>query len=43
VIEASKTAEEAGSGVASLGTKMIDAPVVARAERILALAESYKE
>ncbi|NOY59713.1 MAG: HpcH/HpaI aldolase/citrate lyase family protein [Calditrichaeota bacterium] len=39
VIAAIEEAEKNGMGVATLGTKMIDAPVVARAKRILALAE----
>ena len=35
---AMKAAQEKGSGVVSLGTKMIDPPVVKRAERVLNLA-----
>ncbi len=35
---AMKAAQEKGSGVISLGTKMIDPPVVKRAERVLKLA-----
>ena len=38
IILAMKTAQEKGSGVVSLGTKMIDPPVVKRAERVLKLA-----
>lgn len=38
VIEAIRRAEAEGSGVASLNGKMVDAPVVNRAERILHLA-----
>ena len=40
VIEAIEEAEKSGSGVASLGTKMIDAPVVARAKKVLAMAKA---
>lgn len=40
VVAAIEEAEEKGMGVATLGTKMIDAPVVARAKRILALADA---
>ena len=40
VIEALKEAEARGSGVATLGTKMIDAPIVARARKILRLAKA---
>jgi len=40
VLTAIRQAEEEGMGVATLGTKMIDAPVVARAKRILALANA---
>ena len=36
---AMEEAERTGSGVISLGTKMIDPPVVARARRVLRLAE----
>lgn len=39
VIAAIKVSEAEGSGVASLEGKMIDAPIVARAERILLLAK----
>lgn len=38
VIKAIRKAEAEGSGVASLDGKMVDAPIVARAERILFLA-----
>jgi citrate lyase subunit beta/citryl-CoA lyase len=38
IILAMKAAQEKGSGVISLGTKMIDPPVVKRAERVLKLA-----
>lgn len=40
VIAALEEAEQRGSGVATLGTKMIDAPVVARARRTLQLAKA---
>ncbi len=39
VLEAIRQAEEEGMGVAALGTKMIDAPVVARARRISEFAK----
>ncbi|WP_425060423.1 Citrate lyase subunit beta [Sporomusa carbonis] len=39
VIKAIRKAEAEGSGVASLDGKMVDAPIVARAERILYLAQ----
>jgi citrate lyase subunit beta/citryl-CoA lyase len=39
VIEAIRKAESEGSGVASLHGKMVDAPIVARAESILKLAQ----
>ncbi|MBL7074796.1 citrate lyase acyl carrier protein [candidate division KSB1 bacterium] len=39
VLAALREAEEKGSGVASLGRKMIDAPVAARARRTLELAK----
>ena len=38
IILAMKAAREKGSGVISLGTKMIDPPVVKRAERVIKLA-----
>jgi len=40
VIAALEEAERRGAGVATLGTKMIDAPVVARAKRTLQLAKA---
>lgn len=39
VVRALRQAEKEGSGVASIGGKMVDAPVARRAERILRLAE----
>lgn len=42
IIEASAEAEKKGSGVAVLSGKMIDKPVVARAQRVLALANAAK-
>ncbi len=42
IVEAFNTAKEKGLGVISMGSKMIDAPVVKRAERILELAKSMK-
>lgn len=41
VVAALEEAKERGSGVASLGRKMIDAPVAERAKRILQLAKQY--
>lgn len=38
VVDAFKDAQRSGSGVVALGSKMIDAPVVRRAQRVLALA-----
>ena len=38
IVLAFKEAEEKGLGVVSLGTKMIDAPVVKRAQRTILLA-----
>ena len=38
VVSAARDAQKRGSGVAALGARMVDAPVVARAERILRLA-----
>jgi citrate lyase subunit beta/citryl-CoA lyase len=38
IIRAMNAAQKTGSGVVSLGTKMIDPPVVKRAERVLKLA-----
>lgn len=40
IIEAAKEAEKRGSGVVSLNGKMIDKPVIARAERVLMLAKA---
>ena len=42
VIEAIKTAEKNGSGVISLNGKMIDKPIVMRAERVMMLAKASK-
>ena len=42
ILEASAEAEARGSGVVSLNGKMIDKPVVIRAQRVLALAEDAK-
>jgi citrate lyase subunit beta/citryl-CoA lyase len=39
IVQAFKEAEEKGLGVVSLGSKMIDPPVVARARRTISLAE----
>ncbi len=41
IVAALEEAQARGSGVVSLGSKMIDAPVVLRAERTLALAKEY--
>lgn len=41
IVAALEEAKAKGSGVISLGSKMIDAPVVLRAERTLAMAEEY--
>jgi citrate lyase subunit beta / citryl-CoA lyase len=41
IIEAFKEAKEKGLGVVSLGSKMIDPPVVKRAERTIMLAQKY--
>jgi len=40
IVRAWEEARERGEGVVALGSKMIDPPVVARAERIVAMAES---
>ncbi|MFZ5942091.1 MAG: aldolase/citrate lyase family protein [Bacteroidota bacterium] len=40
ILKAYNTASEKGQGVIALGTKMIDAPVVKRAQRTVQLAES---
>ncbi len=42
IIKACREAEQKGSGVTSLNGKMIDKPVVARAQRVLAMAEVSK-
>ncbi|MFA6844838.1 MAG: citrate (pro-3S)-lyase subunit beta [Sphaerochaetaceae bacterium] len=42
IIEASREAQSKGSGVISLNGKMVDRPIVLRAERILALARAAK-
>lgn len=42
IIEASNEAAEKGSGVAVLNGKMIDRPIVARAQRVLAMANAAK-
>jgi citrate lyase subunit beta/citryl-CoA lyase len=39
IVEAFNIAREKGLGVVALGSKMIDAPVVKRAERILELSK----
>ena len=41
IVEAAETAEKEGKGVVSLDGRMIDAPVTARARRLLHLAELY--
>jgi citrate lyase subunit beta/citryl-CoA lyase len=43
IVEAAEIARKSGSGVVSLGSKMIDAPVVRRAERVLELVRQYTE
>lgn len=42
ILEASEEAEKRGSGVVSLNGKMIDKPVVTRAQRVFALADAVK-
>ncbi|GAG98228.1 unnamed protein product, partial [marine sediment metagenome] len=42
VVAALEEAEKRGSGVASLGRKMIDAPVAKRARKVLKLARQYR-
>lgn len=42
ILEASEEAAQRGSGVASLNGKMIDRPVILRAQRVLALAEAAR-
>jgi len=41
-VEAFEEAEARGSGVVALGSKMIDPPVVKRAQKILVLASKLK-
>jgi citrate lyase subunit beta/citryl-CoA lyase len=43
IIEAYRKAQRRGSGVVAVGTKMIDAPVVKRAQRILLLSKMIKQ
>ncbi len=43
IVQAVEEANRRGSGVASLGNKMIDRPVVIRAEKILAMARAAKQ
>jgi citrate lyase subunit beta/citryl-CoA lyase len=43
VVDALEEAKKSGSGVVSLGSKMIDAPVAKRAKRILRLAKEYEK
>jgi len=43
VVDAFKEAQRNGLGVVSLGSKMIDAPVVKRAQRILSLAKLHSK
>ena len=40
VLEAIETAKKQGKGARSLNGKMIDAPIVARAERTIAMAKA---
>ncbi|EAG3409047.1 citrate lyase subunit beta, partial [Listeria monocytogenes] len=42
VIWAIREAESKGSGVISLNGKMVDKPIVERAERVIALAKAAK-
>ena len=42
VIWAIREAEEKGSGVISLNGKMVDKPIVERAQRVIALAKAAK-
>ncbi len=42
VVEAFEEAKKKGLGVVAIGRKMIDAPIVARAQRVLKLAEKMK-
>ncbi len=39
IVEALRKAEQAGSGVVALGSKMVDAPVAERARKVIALAK----
>jgi citrate lyase subunit beta/citryl-CoA lyase len=41
IVEAAKRASDEGKGVISVGGRMVDAPVVARAERLVATASLY--
>ncbi len=41
IVQALQDAKAKGSGVVALGTKMVDAPVVARAQKTLARARAY--
>lgn len=43
IVRAAEEARKNGSGVVALGSKMVDAPVVLRAERVLRLAEQFGE
>jgi citrate lyase subunit beta/citryl-CoA lyase len=43
IVEAAEIARRSGSGVVALGSKMIDAPVVLRAQRVLRLAEQFAQ
>jgi citrate lyase subunit beta / citryl-CoA lyase len=43
IVRVAEDARKNGSGVVVLGSKMIDAPVVLRAERVLRLAEQFGE
>ena len=42
VVEAAKKAKESGSGVCSVKGKMVDKPIIERAERTLLLARAYQ-
>jgi citrate lyase subunit beta/citryl-CoA lyase len=42
LIEASERAQAAGEGVFRLDDRMVDAPVIKRAKRVLAIAETIK-
>jgi citrate lyase subunit beta / citryl-CoA lyase len=43
IVRVAEDARKNGSGVVALGSKMVDAPVVLRAERVLRLAEQFGE